>query len=189
VLALKVMLVPEKFRWLAVVAVCGLAAPGASAQDGPVCYEPELRSIAADLFPEEPTTLSPSRSSLLVGVGTVLDDGGSDEADAGTLEYSLGESLSWGVSYHHALLFDTASNEELRKHRMSNFSTARERDVFDLGVDWKMGDNTLGVGYQLQSKRPDRPLGPDSPSSILPQSEDVGHAFTLGVTREWGGGD
>ncbi len=154
-----------------------------------MCYEPELRSIAADLFTEEPSALTPRRPSLLVGVGTVLDADHPDEGDAGSLEYSLGESLSWGVSYHHALLFDTASNEELRKHRLSNFSTARERDVFDLGVDWKMGDNTLGVGYQLQSKRPDRPLGPDSPSSILPQSEYVGHAFTLGVTRQWGGGD
>jgi hypothetical protein len=107
------------------------------------------------------------------------------------VRYSITESFSAAVSYDHAFLFDTASDEELRRSRVGAFSTARERDVFGLGMDWGVSEKSrVGIGYQLQSIRPDGSTGQSgSVTSILPGSEDVNHAFTLGVTRSWGGGD
>ena len=107
------------------------------------------------------------------------------------VRYSITENFSAAVSYDHAFLFDTASDEELRRSRVGAFSTARERDVFGLGMDWGVSEKSrVGIGYQLQSIRPDGTTGQSgSTTSILPGSEDVNHAFTLGVTRSWGGGD
>lgn len=107
------------------------------------------------------------------------------------VQYSITDNVSASVSYQHAFLFETASDEELRRSRVSAFSTARERDVFGLGMDWGVSEKSrVGVGYQLQSIRPDGTNGePGGVTSILPGSEAVDHTFSLGVSRSWGGSD
>jgi hypothetical protein len=108
------------------------------------------------------------------------------------LRYSVSDGVTAGVSYSHTRLPETASNEELRKYRLGGFSTAPERDVLDLGMSWDIGESSsVGVGYQLQSIRPDtagRAAGEET-RSILPQSEGLDHAVTFGVRRSWGGDD
>lgn len=108
------------------------------------------------------------------------------------LRYSISENMTAAMSYQRAILFERGSNEEVRTSRFSALSTARDRDVLGLGMDWGVGENnTVGFGYQLQSVRP---VGGSDPaaggfSSILPRSEGFDHAFTLGVRRSWGGDD
>lgn len=130
---------------------------------------------------------------LLDALQTEIDAAQQSDQDKkpGGVRYSLSDNVSAAVSYKHAFLFDTASDEELRKSRVGSFSSARERDVFGLGMDWGVGENSsVGIGYQLQSVRPNNTT-PSSGGggSLLPGSEDVDHAFTLGVTRSWGASD
>lgn len=113
-----------------------------------------------------------------------------DEGQPGALRYSLSDNVSTSMSYHSAFLFERDGNEEVRTNRFSSLSTARQRDVVGLGMDWGLGENSvLGFGYQLQSIRPDGgfdPAASGGPSSILPRSDGLDHAFTFGVSRSWG---
>lgn len=105
-----------------------------------------------------------------------------------SVRYSLSDNVTAGVSYSHAFLFETASDEELRQSRASSFSTARERDVLGLGMDWGLSEKSrVGIGYQLQSIRPNGTTSETQSTSILPGSQALDHTFTLGVSRSWGG--
>ncbi len=109
------------------------------------------------------------------------------------VRYSIAENMTAAMSYNRAVVFERGSTDELRTSRFSSLSTARDRDVLGLGMDWGLGDNnSVGFGYQLQSIRPDSAPVTQSGgggTSILPRSEGLDHAFTFGVTRSWGGDD
>jgi len=108
----------------------------------------------------------------------------------GAVRYSISENMTAAMRYDKAFVAETGRNDELRTNRFTAFSTARERDVLGLGMDWGVGeDNVVGFGYQLQSIRPDPRNNPAGGLSILPGSEGVDHSFTFGVTRSWGGTD
>ncbi len=106
----------------------------------------------------------------------------------GKVHYSLSESMTAEMSYAHVFLFQRGSNQELRTHRFGAFSTARERDVLGLGMNWNWGNSRVGLGYRLESARPD-PKVRAAIGGILPRSESVEHGFTLGLSRSWGGAE
>ena len=113
-----------------------------------------------------------------------------EDGGGGGIRYSISDKMTAAMNYHRAVLFERGSNEEVRTHRSSSLSNARDRDVLGLGMDWGVGDgNVVDFGYQLQSARPAG--GGDAASggftSILPGSESVDHTFTFGVRRSWGG--
>ena len=111
---------------------------------------------------------------------------GAEIGQSGQVHYSVSETMTAALSYAHTFLFERASNDELRLHRFGAFSTARERDVVALGMKWDWGNSTVGFGYQLESTRPDPNESP-AIGGFIPRSEKVEHAFTLGLSRSWGG--
>jgi hypothetical protein len=98
------------------------------------------------------------------------------------------KDLTWKLDYRHSQLSDLMPTDMLRGDTSTGFSRQLDRDVVDLGLSWRLaGTNRLGVGYQLQSARNGGP-GDASLSRFLPGSAHATHAFTLGVTREFGAG-
>jgi hypothetical protein len=95
--------------------------------------------------------------------------------------YSLSDNWTAQLSYQHAVLAQTLSNDELRTKKLADFSADRERDVLGLQMDWRLAGSTVGLGYRFQSMRGE----PGSGLSGI--GERFMHAFTLGFTREWGG--
>jgi len=168
--------------------LCWLAPEVVAAVDGPLCVESQPHSSSVDLNAPGALLQRLAASRLLVDADSDAPSAASLEGDVAKqgdgVHYSISESMTAAMSYHHAFLYDTASNDELRADKFSNFSTARERDVIGLGMDWRLGDNIFGFGYQLQSTRPDA-MHP-STLSIFPGSAALTHAFTLGLTRHWG---
>jgi hypothetical protein len=97
--------------------------------------------------------------------------------------YSLSDNWTAQLSYQHAVLAPTLSNNELRTKKLTDFSTERERDVLGLHMDWRLAGSTIGLGYRFQSTRG------EPGSGISSIGERFMHAFTLGFTREWGGAE
>lgn len=194
--------VMSRFAPTAKIVIALLISAQSSAQgSGPMCVEPAVRGGAAAAFSNDGGAASPDEVVLFM-----RRDGGhpaffldalrsemSGEPQGAppkspSVRYSLSDNVTAGVSYSHAVLFETASDEELRQSRASSFSTARERDVLGLGMDWGLSDKSrVGIGYQLQSVRPDGSTSPTQSTSILPGSQALDHTFTLGVSRSWGG--
>jgi hypothetical protein len=110
------------------------------------------------------------------------------EATAATPKPVTERDLKWKLGYRHSELSDLVSGETLRTDSSTGFSRQLDRDVVDLGLSWRLaGSNRLGLGYQLQSARNGGP-GDGGLSRFLPGSAQATHAFTLGVTREFGAG-
>jgi hypothetical protein len=107
----------------------------------------------------------------------------------GPLSYPLSDDLSARLDYHHALLFDRDHSRALRNDPMPTFSTRPDRDVLDLGMSWRLAGNSVGIGYQLESARGGSLPADLGVSRFLPGSQQATHAFTLGLTRRWGGND
>lgn len=179
---------------LLLLAVAASAEQVPALRPGGVCQEPPLQSRDISLFRGEavdeqmgdwlipPLLEAPETEGVRVG-----RPGGPRG-----LRYSVSDGVTAGVSYSHTRLPETASNEDLRKYRLGGFSTAPERDVLDLGMSWAIGErSSVGVGYQLQSTRPDTTgrVPSEDTGSILPQSDGLDHAVTFGVRRSWGSED
>lgn len=161
---------------------------------------------AADLTPADAARFSIGRSSAApVVLFTLMDpsltllppesliDARSmaldvDPAGATTSDPVAERDLRWKLGYRHSDLSDRASSETLRADPSTGFSRQLDRDVVDLGLSWRLASsNRLGFGYQLQSAR-DGGAADGGLSRFLPGSAAATHAFTLGVTREFGAG-
>lgn len=106
----------------------------------------------------------------------------------GGLTYRLGDTLTAGLSYRHALLFGTSKGDVLRQSQAGDFDTSRDRDVFKLNMSWDLALTELDLGYRLESARAE-PGAPGGYSllGVLPERDRTMHSLTLGVTRRWGG--
>lgn len=96
-----------------------------------------------------------------------------------------GASVDWELCYSRAQL-GALPNAALRDAPSTGYSRQLDTDVLTLGMAWRLAGSRVGLAYQLQSARGSR----DDPglSRFLPGSEAATHAFTLGVTREFGAG-
>jgi hypothetical protein len=184
----------------ATTAMCLIALVGASAlyasDDELMCVDAPVLSVEVETFVAAgdvvllATADAVRRAVLLQSLRR--EPLRSEAPTPGQVRYSIADNMTAAMRYDHAFFFEKASNDDLRTNRFTSFSTARERDVLGLGMDWGVGDNNVvGFGYQLQSVRPNRgsDAGGGGATSILPGSEGLDHAFTLGVTRSWGGDD
>ena len=104
----------------------------------------------------------------------------------GPLAYALSDDLTAQLRYRHSQPFDHSDSLLLRDDQSTAFSTRPNRDVLDLNMSWRLAGNTVGVGYQLQSARGGSLANDIAVSRFLPGSQQATHAFTLGLTREWG---
>lgn len=96
--------------------------------------------------------------------------------------------LDWQFRYQRSRLDEAAAGRTLRTDPSTGFSRQADRDVLGLGLSWRLARTRLGLGYQLQSARPADSGGDAGFGRFLPGSEQATHAFTLGVTREFGAG-
>jgi hypothetical protein len=116
--------------------------------------------------------------------------GTAGEKSAGAFTYRLSDGLAAGLSYRHALLFGTATNESLRQQQLNDFTTDQDRDVLKLNMSWDLSLTRFDLGYRIDSTRLDPSQdrsGRYSLLGILPESERTLHSLTFGVTRRWGG--
>ncbi len=98
---------------------------------------------------------------------------------------ALGDNVNAVLSYDHVLLSAKQDGRTLRSRDGGGFSSARDRDVIGVLMDWHVGKTRLGVGYRLESSRR---AEHDSGGEIL-DSEEISHGMNLGVSRSWGGDD
>lgn len=127
----------------------------------------------------DPSLSLPPLTVIAPDLGLRADDLGDEPAETG------GPSpVDWELGYRHVELFGTQPTRSLRADSSAGYSRQLDRDVLSLGMSWAMAGNRVGVGYQLQAAR-DGEIGL---SRFLPGSEAATHAFTLGVSREFGAG-
>jgi hypothetical protein len=137
---------------------------------------------SAVLLLDPPSLAAPRRSAPPPGTAP--------EKGAGGFTYRLSDELAAGVSYKHALLFGTATNESLRQQPFNDFTTDRDRDVLKLNMSWNLALTRFDLGYRIDSTRLDPTqdrTGRYSLLGVLPESEHTLHSLTFGVTRRWGG--
>ncbi|MDX2171421.1 MAG: hypothetical protein SF182_30430 [Deltaproteobacteria bacterium] len=131
-------------------------------------------------------TLLPPEALLAVRAMT-LEVEAEREGSASTPTPVVERDLNWKLGYRHSQLSDLMTNQTLRSDPSTGYSRQLDRDIVDLGLSWRLtGSDRVGLGYQLQSARNGGP-GDVSLSRFLPGSARATHAFTLGVTREFGG--
>lgn len=128
-----------------------------------------------------------SRSPL---VAAALDDDDRAVKDEGSGSISLTRNWSAAVSYHHELLFPTATSKDLRTRRFSLFSADENRDVLDLRLSWRVSQlSELDFGYQVQSNRASLSAAAESYSVRRFVSDaDLDYALTIGITRRFNSG-
>jgi hypothetical protein len=104
--------------------------------------------------------------------------------------FALSHNVTGKVSYHHEMLFPTATNRDLRTRRFSLFSADRNRDVIDLRLSWRVSSlSALDFGYQLQSNRESLlGTGEGYSSRRFASDADLDYAFTIGITRRFNSG-
>jgi hypothetical protein len=105
--------------------------------------------------------------------------------------FVLSPHVTGKVSYHHELLFPTATNRDLRTRRFSLFSADRNRDVLDLRLSWQVSRfSALDFGYQLQSNRESLlGTGEGYVARRFVTDADLDYALTIGITRRFNSGE
>lgn len=178
---------------LAAALLSGPAHPPAAGATEPTAADAARFSIARDRLPPPPLSLRDGPRLLLPAIEADrpvapppwLADPAPAAAPAAP---QAGEWLDWELGYRRSLLDDGASTRAMRSDPSTGFSRQLDRDVLDLGLTWRLARTRLGLGYHLQSARPQSDAGDPGLSRFLPGSDQATHAFTLGVTREFGAG-
>lgn len=132
-------------------------------------------------FTEQPPALA---ESVLAGDGD--DQAPADDGPG----FALSERWRAAVSYHHELLFPTASSRDLRTRQFSLFSADQDRDVLDLRLSWSVSKlSAIDFGYQLQSNRASL-AGAAGAYSVrrFVTDADLDYALTIGITRRFNSG-
>jgi hypothetical protein len=117
---------------------------------------------------------------------TQADEPPAAPAPGTPLTYSLAAGVSAQLRYRHSFLFETAPSNALRDEGGRSFSLRPDRDVVGLNMSWHLAGSTVGVGYQIESARENAASADGGLYRFMPGSLQATHAFTLGLTREWG---
>ncbi len=179
-------------RWRAWLAVGAAALSVAAATPPPAATPaalPDARPwprLARTYTLLDPSLALPPMSAMAPDLHFVVRELGDKDAPASTPAVTKApKAVAWKLGYQHAQLGDLLPSDTLRNDPSTGYTRHLDTDVLALGMSWQLAGNQFGVGYQLQSARggADAGLG-----RFLPGSDAATHAFTLGVSRAFGGG-
>ncbi|MGE3498071.1 MAG: hypothetical protein AB7N53_09250 [Candidatus Binatia bacterium] len=154
--------------------------------DAPTATAPHFTLLDPSLM-LPPLGAEESAGVRLGSLERFAEHGGRTPDDGSSRLSALPRRFSWRLNYMRSPLSATSSSALLRTDRSTGFSRHANRDVLDLGVTWRLGGNRIGFDYQLQSARPGTAGGDEGLARFTPGSGQATHAFTLGVTRPFGG--
>lgn len=122
--------------------------------------------------------------------GTTLETDDTSQAEDDGPGFALSDRWRAAVSYHHELLFPTATSRDLRMRRFSLFSAEQDRDVLDLRLSWSVSKlSAIDFGYQLQSNRASLSGAAEAYSvRRFVTDADLDYALTIGITRRFNSG-